>query len=62
VFSAHGSYVSPQAFTDGLSAAMPFGAAVLAVGAVVALLVPGRRAAAAAAPAGAPDREVALAA
>jgi hypothetical protein len=43
VFSASGSYASPQAFTDGLLAALPIGAAVLAVGALVALLVPGRR-------------------
>ena len=43
VFSAHGSYASPQAFTDGMGAALPVGAAVLAVGALVALLVPGRR-------------------
>jgi EmrB/QacA subfamily drug resistance transporter len=53
VFSAHGSYVSPQAFSDGVVAALPIGAAVLALGAVVALFVPGiraRRAAAAAAP------------
>jgi hypothetical protein len=40
VFSAHGSYVSPQAFTDGLTAALPVGAVVLAVGALIALLVP----------------------
>jgi EmrB/QacA subfamily drug resistance transporter len=44
VFSAHGSYVSPQAFSDGVVAALPIGAAVLAAGAVVALLVPGIRA------------------
>jgi EmrB/QacA subfamily drug resistance transporter len=43
VFSASGSYASPQAFTDGLVAALPIGAAGLAVGALVALLVPGRR-------------------
>jgi EmrB/QacA subfamily drug resistance transporter len=41
VFSAHGSYVSSQAFSDGVVAALPIGAAVLAAGAVVALLVPG---------------------
>ncbi|MDT4930272.1 MAG: hypothetical protein QOF92_3139 [Pseudonocardiales bacterium] len=40
VFSARGSYVSPQAFTDGLTAALPVGAVVLAVGALIALLVP----------------------
>ena len=38
---------SPQAFTDGVSAALPVGAAVLAAGALAALLVPGRRRAAA---------------
>jgi EmrB/QacA subfamily drug resistance transporter len=40
VFSAHGSYASPQAFTSGMTAAIPIGAVVLAVGAVIALLVP----------------------
>ncbi len=42
VFSAHGSYASPQAYTDGLVAALPIGAVVLAIGALAALLVPGR--------------------
>ncbi|MEA2280976.1 MAG: hypothetical protein QOK21_1583 [Solirubrobacteraceae bacterium] len=42
VFSAHGGYGDPQAFTDGIGAALPIGAAVLAVGALIALLVPGR--------------------
>jgi EmrB/QacA subfamily drug resistance transporter len=42
VFSAHGSYASPQAFTDGMTSAIWVGAAVLAVGAGLALLVPGR--------------------
>ncbi len=41
IFSAHGSYASPQAFSEGVVAALPVGAAVLAVGAVVALFVPG---------------------
>jgi EmrB/QacA subfamily drug resistance transporter len=50
VFSAHGSYASPQAFSDGVVAALPIGAAVLAAGAVVALLVPGLRPRRAAAP------------
>src|SRR5215211_7135780 len=40
VFSSYGSYVSPQAFTDGLVPAVCVGAAVLAVGAVVSLLIP----------------------
>jgi EmrB/QacA subfamily drug resistance transporter len=44
VFSAHGSYASPAAFTHGVTAAVWVGAAVLAAGALIALLVPGRRA------------------
>jgi hypothetical protein len=43
VFSAHGSYATPQAFSDGVVAALPIGAAVLALGAVIALFVPGLR-------------------
>ena len=43
IFSAHGSYASPQAFSDGVVAALPIGAAVLAVGAIIALFVPGIR-------------------
>jgi EmrB/QacA subfamily drug resistance transporter len=42
VFSANGSYVSPQAFVDGLVPAVWVGAAVVAVGAVVAVTLPGR--------------------
>ena len=44
VFSAHGSYASPHAYTAGRTAAIPVGAAILAIGALVALLVPGIRA------------------
>jgi EmrB/QacA subfamily drug resistance transporter len=44
-FSAAGGYESPQDFVDGVKAALPIGAAVLAAGAFVALLVPGRGAA-----------------
>jgi hypothetical protein len=44
VFSHTGSYASPQAYTDGMTSAIWVGAAVLAAGAVAALLVPGRRA------------------
>ena len=40
LFASHGSYASPQAYTDGLVAALPLGAAVLAVGAIAALFVP----------------------
>ncbi|MBA2512744.1 MAG: MFS transporter [Solirubrobacterales bacterium] len=42
VFASNGSYASPVAFTDGMVAALPVGAVVLAVGALAALLVPGR--------------------
>jgi EmrB/QacA subfamily drug resistance transporter len=44
VFAHNGSYASPQAFTDGMTSAIWVGAAVLAAGALIALLVPGRRA------------------
>lgn len=40
VFSAHGSYATPASFAAGLTAALPVGAAFLAAGAVIALLVP----------------------
>ena len=43
VFAANGSYASPQAFTDGMTSAIWVGAAVLAAGALIALLVPGKR-------------------
>jgi hypothetical protein len=42
VFSSAGGYESGQAFVDGLRAALWVGAAVLAAGAVAALLVPGK--------------------
>ena len=41
VFSATGSYVSPQAYVDGLVPAVWVGAAVVAFGALVALVIPG---------------------
>ena len=40
VFQAGGSYTNPQAFTDGVHAALPVAAAVLVVGALVGLLIP----------------------
>jgi EmrB/QacA subfamily drug resistance transporter len=43
VFDAHGGYGSPQTFVDGMTAALPIGAAVLGVGAVIALLIPRMR-------------------
>jgi EmrB/QacA subfamily drug resistance transporter len=42
VFTANGGYESPQAFVEGMTAALPYGAAVLVAGALIALLVPGR--------------------
>jgi len=42
VFTANGSYVSPQAFVDGLIPAMQVGAVVVALGAAAALALPGR--------------------
>jgi EmrB/QacA subfamily drug resistance transporter len=54
VFSSTGSYASPEAYTEGMTSAIWVGAAVLAVGALTALLVPGRRAARAPEPALAP--------
>jgi EmrB/QacA subfamily drug resistance transporter len=49
VFTANGGYESPQAYVDGMTAALPIGAAVLAAGALIALLIPGHRRAAEAA-------------
>ena len=43
VFSGSGSYASPAAFIEGVQPALWVGAAVLAVGALAATLVPGRR-------------------
>jgi hypothetical protein len=45
VFTDAGGYGSPQEYVDGLVPAIWVGSAVLAVGALVALLIPGRRAA-----------------
>jgi EmrB/QacA subfamily drug resistance transporter len=42
VFAGAGSFASPEAFADGMTQAVWVGAAVLAAGALVALLVPGR--------------------
>ena len=52
VFAARGGYGSPAAFTSGVVPALTVGAVVVAVGALVALLIPGRFAAA---PAGVPQ-------
>ena len=46
VFTSSGGYGSPQDYVDGLIPAVWVGAAVLGVGALIALLVPGRRSAA----------------
>jgi hypothetical protein len=47
VFASTGSYASPQAYVDGMTSGAWVGAAVLAAGALIALLVPGRARAAA---------------
>jgi EmrB/QacA subfamily drug resistance transporter len=44
VFSANGSFASPQAFVDGMVPAVWVGAAAAAIGSVIALAIPGRRA------------------
>jgi hypothetical protein len=54
VFASSGSYASPQAFVDGMTSAAWVGAAVLAAGALLALLVPGKPRAAQAQEAGEP--------
>jgi EmrB/QacA subfamily drug resistance transporter len=41
VFSANGGYTSPQAYVDGMTAALPIGAVVLGLGALTALFIPG---------------------
>ena len=43
VFSAHGSYASGQDYVHGMTAAVYAGAVVVAVGAIAALMIPGRR-------------------
>lgn len=43
VFSANGGYASGQDFVNGLTPAVYVGAAVVAVGALTAMIVPGRR-------------------
>jgi hypothetical protein len=43
VFSSHGSYGSGQDYVNGMTAAVYAGAAVVAVGVIAALMVPGRR-------------------
>jgi nitrate/nitrite transporter NarK len=58
VFTSGGGFESPQAYVDGLIPAVWVGAAVLAVGALVALLVPGKRAASATASVGAGSARV----
>jgi EmrB/QacA subfamily drug resistance transporter len=42
VFQSAGSYASPQAYTDGVAAALPVAVGVLAVGAIAALALPGK--------------------
>jgi MFS family permease len=42
IFQSSGSYATPHAYSSGVTAALPIAAVVLAVGALVALLVPAR--------------------
>ncbi len=42
VFSSYGSYLSPAEYTDGLVPAVRVGAATVAGGGLIALLLPGR--------------------
>ena len=42
-FAGSGSYATPATFNAGLTAALPVGAALLAAGALIALLVPARK-------------------
>jgi len=43
IFSSHGSYASGQDYVNGMTVAVYVGAAVVAVGAIAAMLVPNRR-------------------
>ncbi len=43
IFSSHGGYASGQDYVNGMTTAVYAGAAVVAIGAVTALFVPGRR-------------------
>ncbi|PZR92000.1 MAG: hypothetical protein DLM67_15480 [Candidatus Nephthysia bennettiae] len=43
VFTAAGSYASPSTFVTGLTAAVWVGAAVVGIGAIAALALPGHR-------------------
>jgi EmrB/QacA subfamily drug resistance transporter len=45
VFSRYGGYASPQTFADGMGPALWVGAILVGLGSLVALLIPGRRAA-----------------
>jgi hypothetical protein len=43
IFATSGGYGSPASFTDGMTTAVWVGAAAVAVGAMIALLIPTRR-------------------
>jgi hypothetical protein len=43
IFASVGGYETPEIFTEGLVAAVWVGAAVVGVGALIALLVPGKQ-------------------
>ncbi|WP_067570940.1 DHA2 family efflux MFS transporter permease subunit [Nocardia acidivorans] len=43
VFASHGGYGTPQTYVDGLAPAVAVGAAIVAVGALIATLIPARK-------------------
>ena len=43
IFTSNGGYATPQTFVNGLTPAIYVGAAVVALGALAALMIPGRR-------------------
>ncbi|MFF2328169.1 MULTISPECIES: DHA2 family efflux MFS transporter permease subunit [unclassified Streptomyces] len=61
VFSSQGGYASPRAFTDGTVPAVWIGAGAVALAALVALLIPGRRSVSATPPEPAGERALAAA-
>ena len=58
IFSSHGSYASGQDYVNGMTAAVYVAAAVVAVGALAAMVVPSRRTAATETDRVAPERAV----
>ncbi len=61
IFSAHGSYASGRDYVNGMTAAVYVAAAIVAVGALAAMVVPNRRARSAETDRVAPERTADLA-